>query len=618
MVSMQRLLTPQSASSSGWLNPTYALVYDDDRAVLTGGGGNSYLVLSDFANRFFEGSVSIVGIQVNLDAARTVGQPADNDPSQPEATPRLEISLSLDGSTPVGAPIYVNYNGGQMVAGGITNLWGRSWTQAEIESATFTALIRRGDVLGDEATETVRRVNVCTLTVYFNYEGGSLTMPGFPRPVGSQRCVFGKETVPGTAVTPTTMLKHSKLNMNSVPEYNDIATYGSMLPEGRVLVNEIATGELQVTRPDYNELVFHVAMRLGKPVSTTVTTGVYSHVFTVDPRKLRSIWSATIQNGDFNIGEENAFTVLRSVGLDFSGFTTVSESGTAIGRPDLNLRNGGNTDSKGITGGVNTVQTIAAPTGTPTSGNVSYSFNGEKASWVYNAAAAVVQTALQALSTIGAGGATVTGTGPWVVTFAGSNAGKEQPKIEPAGHTLAGGTTPAQGLVTVTTKGGWTEYETAPVVAGKAAFYVADTYAGLAASMVSDVKQLNWNAEDDLTEDYTFAGGPLTFDRLIQKPTMMKFGFGVERSSNAFQWLTKSRDNSKVFARLGCISDQLIAAGNPYALSIDMFGQLKDVGSVEAMGEIVGKNFELGAQYSTDWGRGATITIVNAVPGSAL
>ena len=64
---------------------------------------------------------------------------------------------------------------------------------------------------------------------------------------------------------------------------------------------------------------------------------------------------------------------------------------------------------------------------TPTAGNVQLNFAGQQtANIAYNAIASTIQSAITALSNVGAGNATVTGTfnaGPVIVTFAGALAG---------------------------------------------------------------------------------------------------------------------------------------------------------------------------------------------------
>lgn len=94
------------------------------------------------------------------------------------------------------------------------------------------------------------------------------------------------------------------------------------------------------------------------------------------------------------------------------------------------------------TGGVNEVQTITI-SGTPTGGTYTLTFSGETtAAIAYNALAAAIQSALEALSNINPGDVTVTGTGPYTVTFGGQYANANVPTITATG-SFTGGTSPA-------------------------------------------------------------------------------------------------------------------------------------------------------------------------------
>lgn len=92
------------------------------------------------------------------------------------------------------------------------------------------------------------------------------------------------------------------------------------------------------------------------------------------------------------------------------------------------------------------VQTISI-SGSPTGGTFVLSFNGAiTAPIAYNASAATVQSALQALATIGSGNVTCSGGSlpgtPVVCTFAGSLATGLQSAIIPGNGGLTGGSSP--------------------------------------------------------------------------------------------------------------------------------------------------------------------------------
>jgi hypothetical protein len=110
-----------------------------------------------------------------------------------------------------------------------------------------------------------------------------------------------------------------------------------------------------------------------------------------------------------------------------------------------------------------TVTTTAGPvacvqavslTGSPTGGTFRLGFRDKFTTNIaFGALNSAVQAALEALSTIGAGNVTVSGTAPnFVVTFAGTLAATNAPPLEGDGALLTGGTTPGVS-VAITTRG---------------------------------------------------------------------------------------------------------------------------------------------------------------------
>jgi hypothetical protein len=101
------------------------------------------------------------------------------------------------------------------------------------------------------------------------------------------------------------------------------------------------------------------------------------------------------------------------------------------------------------------VQTLTV-TGTPTGGNFNISYDGQTTGAIaYNASAANVDTALEALSNIGAGDVTCAG-GPLpgtavTVTFATALASTNVALMTADSTNLTGGTTPTASIATTTT-----------------------------------------------------------------------------------------------------------------------------------------------------------------------
>ena len=141
--------------------------------------------------------------------------------------------------------------------------------------------------------------------------------------------------------------------------------------------------------------------------------------------------------GDLEIGGEDA--------IDFSVANARTQGGTRWGVGPYDVVNGA--------GGTDEVQTITI-TGTPTGGDFTLDFKGETTAVVaYNAAAAAVQSALEALPNIDPGDVTVAGGPgpgtPWTVTFGGQYEDEDVPQLIAVGN-FTGGSSPAIAVTTTT------------------------------------------------------------------------------------------------------------------------------------------------------------------------
>jgi hypothetical protein len=108
-----------------------------------------------------------------------------------------------------------------------------------------------------------------------------------------------------------------------------------------------------------------------------------------------------------------------------------------------------------VDGKSNEVQTVTI-TGSPTGGTFTLTYSGQTTAGIaYNATAATVKNALQALSTVGNGNVSVTGSagGPYTVTFQGDLAGVNAAAMTASGAGLTGGSSPAVSIATDTAGG---------------------------------------------------------------------------------------------------------------------------------------------------------------------
>lgn len=116
------------------------------------------------------------------------------------------------------------------------------------------------------------------------------------------------------------------------------------------------------------------------------------------------------------------------------------------------------------------VQTVTV-TGSPTGGTYTLTWSGQTTAGIpYNASAAQVKAALEALSNIEPGDVLVSGgphpATPVIVTFAGRYLGDDQTQMTASAAALTGGTSPAVTVATTTAGGGATASDGTEVLQG--------------------------------------------------------------------------------------------------------------------------------------------------------
>lgn len=277
-----------------------------------------------------------------------------------------------------------------------------------------------------------------------------------PNEVNLEEVLFGTEYEPGVAVVPTARF---------LGEWS--ATPGI----GRIIRSQDATGGYdrtsRGTRREYAEptgsytedayyetiashfraSVLNVAA--GDPVPGA--SGAFEYDF-FPSRNRDDIATMTIYGGSPGLGWES--TGVRwnewTLSADFTGTEQVVQfSGTPMIRDVHEIPGGEYATLTGVVRGTSEVQTLSI-TGSPTGGTYTLTFRGQTTAPIaYNAVNTAIETALQALSSVGAGNALVTGTGPFTITFAADLANQDLPPIVPSSQ-LTGGTTPAVSITTAT------------------------------------------------------------------------------------------------------------------------------------------------------------------------
>lgn len=150
------------------------------------------------------------------------------------------------------------------------------------------------------------------------------------------------------------------------------------------------------------------------------------------------------------LGSAHGTTATRTITLDVSAFTAGTHYPNGYIPSGMVLSDLGNGLFGPYAGRVAEVQTVTV-TGAPTGGTFTLTVEGSTTGGIaYNASAAAVQAALEALASVEPGDITVTGAdgGPYTLTF--NRGGGNVAQLTASGASLTGGTTPSVTVATTT------------------------------------------------------------------------------------------------------------------------------------------------------------------------
>lgn len=591
-----KVLQPTTASdpTASWFAPAFALHPPDGFVASAQAGG--WLSLSTMAGRLdLPPADVVVGFEVAL-WARNAGAPVEGAV--------LHLALSRDGATPHGSVRSIHLNFGpiyQLMVGSPTDLWGGTWTVADVRSAGFSLLLARADPV------TTPEIDSAHVIVYHTFDGGSL-VGGAPvqRDVVRQQILIGRETTLGTAVPANVRLRCARIQPQPEADFLSHKPAGEKLPAHQLVLRESASGPLEGI-PTYDELGYLLASAIARPATATLATGAHRHQFGFDNRARDTIAFYTAEYGD-PWTRAHRVTAMIVTALDL----TMRQDGMDLGG---SIMAQAITDGVVMTPGAATEQTLTQ-SGT---GTFVLRFRGEETAPLTAAgtlAAADVQTALRALPFIGGSTAlTVTGAagGPFTITFGnlvtGPFRGIPQPPIE---ARIVTGTPTA--TIAMTTVGGHVEVPGVAILPRHVEVFLSPTLAALPASKLSDAYVSGFNVASRATPVYTLDRAAPSWVHYAE-PSAIEVGFTLtlQANSSGMAFLSQARANTTLFLRILATGPLIGATALPHRLQIDCPVKVSEYGPFSDQDEIYA--FEYGFQATADPATNSTlvITLDNAV-----
>lgn len=518
----------------------------------------------------------------------------------------VEVGLSADGVAPTGQTktLLLSPSLNDHELGGFTDDWSHAWEPGELQSTDFSVMVRRTRTSVGPQIDSVRGM------IYHTGSGGTFEM-GF-RETTRQRIQFGFESTYGTAGTVNKRMRDAFLQPQTNAEFRSHRPAGEKLESEQMLVRESSVLSLSGI-PCYNQLGYFLKMMNGSPVTSGTSGERMSHFFRFENRGEQKGVSATIEYGEdpttidvfgssttFNRGSRVKAATIAQLGMELSRNGEASISGSMFAHK-IEL-------DHVMSAGSNDVQTITI---TATGGSMKVRFNGSAWATVNlpPANAAALETALNAIATIGADGVAVTGTGPYVVTFDGTSfAGKPQPLIEIDPTSATGGSV----TIAHTTVGGVTEYPIVPVLPEHLHVYIADSYASLSSNRMQRCKVASFSVSDRFSPFWAFnrSNGGNFLDRAEGTGVMGTIGLRAHADSEVTALLGKARSNAKKFIRIEAVGPTAYGSDN-HELVIDACVKVKAVGELGDEEGMYFAAYELGLVEDRSWGQSLTVWLRN-------
>lgn len=593
---MMLTIEPSGASGASWSNPSNALV--EDATVATNAAGTGWLSLACTVG--IESELELVSYQIRSVCGVVISGPAPLIGE--EETVQLEFALSKDsGATAFGAGQIVDVYDviEEKVLPMVEDV--SEWVPDDFNASSFRILVRRSVAASEAACD--RLVDSVVLDLYYNAPGGSILAD---RITVHQSLYFGKETTKGTSVATPKRFKTLKFEIQPKVAMKEDRGAGDKMPVGHYLMTEHS--EIPYSgHPSYNEMGWVLSSVIGQPTTAALDgfPTAFRHVFNINTRTDDTVNTFTMIFGDSARCHKVVYAQLLNWSLKFQNKDAEMSGNGVAGRIS---------DAATLPTGVAEVQTLTI-TGTPTGGTFKLKFRGhETAALAYNIAGAALQTALRALASIGATGLSVSGAGPYVVTFADNLLGMNVEPLELSNNAFTGGTSPSM-TIAETTRGGFTEMDIHPILPGGVSVYIADTYAGLSAGRQTRVFMMDTNVTEKGNEFFALNDANESFAAIAEAPMKGIVKMLAMAGTEAMALLTAIRAGATKYIRIEALSPAAVTIDgtNRFRMAIELCTSVAEFNPYKDEGGVYAAEFTMSAKFDETQGFAYRVILENEV-----
>ena len=422
---------------------------------------------------------------------------------------------------------------------------------------------------------------------------------------------IGVETIPGTAVPALKKLQSLGIEPAARLEVNKFRAMGNKFPSLVVPGKEWVAAKVSGLAT-YTEIIYALSSVLGyaAPVQQG-GTAAYQWVHAPHTSSPDAVKTFTVEQGSYLRAHRFTNGLITSFGVKYSR-EAIELSGEMIGR---------SLEDK-IHLSQNAKYTLTAGGSPPTAGNFTLTFGGQTtANIAYNATPAQVQTALEALSTIGAGNVEVVATvaqGVGNLSVAGNVYTVEFVKdLAQAPQALTGtfsGLTPPDSITLASAVIGTapSSVDLVPVLPTEIDIYLTDTYGDLAtAQPLSRVLSAEWNVSDRFGPLFPLRSSyGVGFASTVEIEPALEAKLVMEADDEGMALLNTARKGDTKFMRIEAVGD---AIEDPYyyLFRTDMALKVSDVGDFRDEDGVFAIEWMLTGVHDPTWGKAIEVTVIN-------
>lgn len=427
-----------------------------------------------------------------------------------------------------------------------------------------------------------------------------------------QTCQISPETTPGTAVPATKKLQSLSIEWAPKVETKKFRPMGNKFASLVVPGKEWTEAKLSGLAT-YTELIYPLASVLAyaAPVQQG-GTAAYKWTFAPSTSRPDAHKTFTVESGTWLRAWRMAGMLVRGLSLDITR-ESFELSGDALARAitdDIRLS-------------TNAQYTLTAGVTPPTTGTFTLTFGGQTTSNIaHNATAAAVETALEALSTIGAGNVEVTATvaeGAGNLSVAGNVYTIEFVNdLAQAPRTLTGTFTsldPSGSIALASSVAGVTptEIELVPVLPTEVDIYLSRTsHADLdAAEPMESVISIGYEVGDRYAPFWPIgtANGK-SFKTTVETEPSAMVTIKLAADDEGMSFLGDVEEGDTVWMRIEAIGD-VIEDPYYYTLTIDAALKVENVNEPGDEDGVFAIEYELSFVHDATWGKATQVEVTN-------